>query len=107
MLEKKNQQYFNKIIMRHYPTLTNHFLHRQWERKVDSYQLRKILDQIKFDLKHFSGFLLIGNSILKKAEIKANKTLILRLDNGKLITLFYERNLYPFLQKTKGQSIIL
>ncbi len=93
--------------MRSYSEKTNHFLLRQWERKVDNFELSKILSHFPKDLRRFSGFLIVGIHILKKVGIKTNEHLIIVLENGKFITLYFEKNLFQFLIEKKGQLFLL
>lgn len=68
---------------------TDHFMFRQWDRKIDESSLKLILKSIK-NLKP-STLYIISRKALRKLNIKSNGALFIKADNEVLITCYYGR----------------
>ena len=87
---------------------TNHFLYRQWDRKIDDRLLEKIL--LKIDKKNSSKtFVVVGNKLLKKFGLKVSgrTNLIIVVKKNILITLFMVEDLYSYLKSNRTCEFII
>ena len=82
---------------------TDHFLQRQWERCIDDYDLNKIRDKIKINIKE-QTHLFFGEKLLKNAKIKKNNhpnLVIVVQKKNVLVTIFFIEDLLEYFQETR------
>lgn len=87
---------------------TDHFLYRQWDRKIDDSLLEKILNKI--NKKNSSKtFFIIGNKLLKKFGLKLSgrTNLIIVANTNLLITIFMVEDLYQYLKSQPKYDFII
>jgi hypothetical protein len=80
---------------------TDHFIFRQWDRKLEDACLIKILEKADFYGKK-KIMLIIGNKVLKEADcrFRANENMIIIVRSNLLITFFVVKDLYKYLKST-------
>lgn len=93
-LKNRSKMRRNKFIK------TKHFKLRQHERNIHDYELDKILRKVKVKSPGKS-LIIVGKKLLEKIGLETKFNLVILSEGSKLITLFYEPNLYEFLQSTK------
>ncbi|MDD2386095.1 MAG: hypothetical protein PHP52_04870 [Bacteroidales bacterium] len=87
---------------------TDHFLYRQWDRKIDDSLLEKILNKINENISS-KTFVVVGNKLLKKFGLKvSNKAnLIIVANTNLLITIFMVEDLYQYLKSQPKYDFII
>lgn len=87
---------------------TDHFLYRQWDRGIDSRIIESITSNINGVFKD-KTLLVIGKSDLKKFGLKSasNLHLVLVIKRNILITLYYVKDLYPYLKTLPKNTRVL
>jgi len=66
---------------------TEHFLMRQWERKINDKCLKFVLDMVKPT--HSNTLIMVSRKVLKKFNINKNQELFVKVDENTLNTCFY------------------
>ena len=87
---------------------TDHFLYRQWDRKIDDSLLEKILNKINENISS-KTFVVVGNKLLKKFGLKVSgrTNLIIVVKKNILITLFMVEDLYSYLKSNRTCEFII
>jgi len=86
---------------------TDHFMHRQWERKIDDQLLKEVLKPLKKTFIRKTS-IIVSYKVIRKLKRKGLipdtydgfRNLIISLQGSTLITLYFENDLYHFFQKT-------
>ena len=84
---------------------TEHFLLRQWERKVSDYLLLLALNRLKKTGKKF--FMVVPRNFIKKYLNEETLELFVLIKNGKLITCFYNTIASQMKKDNRNEYIIV
>lgn len=78
---------------------TDHFLFRQWDRKLEDTCLVKILEKVDVYGKR-KTILIISSKVLKEVGccLRANENMIIIIKSNLLITFFVVKDLYEYLK---------
>jgi len=78
---------------------TDHFLYRQWDRKLEDSCLEKILNKVYISSKK-KTMLIVGSKVLKEVgcRFRANENMIIIVRSNLLITFFVVKDLYKYLK---------
>jgi len=85
---------------------TDHFLYRQWDRKISEELLSEVFNKIG-DIKKESKKILfiVGNRMLRKYKCAktSKENLVIVLKNNVLVTLFLVDDLYQYLKTQRNK----
>lgn len=66
---------------------TEHFLLRQWERKISDQCLKLVLEKVKQT--NQNTLIIVSRKVLRKLNVNMNQELFVKVDDNTLITCFY------------------
>jgi hypothetical protein len=87
---------------------TDHFLYRQWDRKIEDSVIDKALAKLNLNCKT-KTHLIIGVKFLREMGVKASRktNLIIVVKQNVLITLFPVSDLRSYLQSINSKNVII